>query len=133
MQRALRWAALRGPVPGMWLWRIIGFLFLGIGAVGIFLPVMPTTIFWIIAALAFARSDHAWRDWIYGRPGIGPQVQLFIERGILTRQSKLAALGGMMLASFVSLALLWRSPVALVITLGLVAIGAIVVLTRPDH
>ncbi len=117
----------------MWIWRIIGFLFLGIGAVGLFLPVMPTTIFWIVAALAFARSDHTWRDWIYGRPGIGPQVQLFIERGALTRQSKLAALGGMMLASFVSLALLWRTPLVLAITFGLVAIGALFVLTRPDH
>lgn len=114
----------------MWFWRSIGFLFLGIGALGAVLPVLPTTIFWILAALAFARSDPAWRDWIYARPVFGPQVRLFIEEGAMTQTGKGAALGGMLFAGTLSVVLLWQRPWPLGITLALIAIGAIVVMTR---
>jgi len=83
----------------MWHWRILGFLLLAIGGIGVVLPVLPTTIFWILAALCFARSDPKIRDWIYARPGFGPQVRLFIENGQMTRTGKNGALVGMALAA----------------------------------
>lgn len=115
----------------MWHWRILGFLFLGIGAVGIVVPVMPTTIFWIIAAVCFAKSDPKIRDWIYARPGVGPQVELFVERGQMTRPGKRGALFGMALAAGIMLWALWGCWIALGIGGGLLLVGLGVVLTRP--
>lgn len=115
----------------MWLWRLLGFLLLAIGGVGIVLPVLPTTIFWILAALCFARSDPKIRDWIYARPGVGPQVELFVEQGAMTKTGKRGALIGMGLASALIGFLFWTRPVVLVVGLGLIIVGALIVLTRP--
>lgn len=114
----------------MWFWRLLGILLLGIGAVGIVLPVLPTTIFWILAALCFARSDPKIRDWIYARPGVGPQVELFIEKGAMTRAGKRGALIGMSLAAALVTFLFYSRPIILAAGLGFIAIGALVVLTR---
>ena len=115
----------------MWHWRILGFLFLGTGAIGIVVPVMPTTIFWIFAALCFARSDPKIRDWIYARPGVGPQVELFAEHGQMTRAGKRGALIGMTIAAGIMAWALWGRWIALAVGTAILMVGACVVLTRP--
>ena len=115
----------------MMLLRLLGGLFVALGAIGLFLPIWPTTIFWILAALCFARSSPEARDWIYARPGIGPQIEAFIERGTLNRASKVAAIIGMSLAGAMSTYalrnhLLWLA-LLLVILLG----ASLYVITRP--
>ena len=114
----------------MLIWRILGGLFLVIGAIGIVLPILPTTIFWIIAALCFARSDPKIRDWIYRQPGVGPQVELFIEKGEMTRAGKRAALIGMALAVVLIVVIFRVRFIVLGLALGLIGIGALVVLRR---
>ena len=111
--------------------RFLGFLFLALGAIGIFLPVWPTTIFWIVAALCFARSSPAMRDWIYARPKFGPPIQQFIERGTLSRTSKTGALAGMALAAGISSAVLWGRWSWMGMALVLILCGAAYVLSRP--
>lgn len=114
----------------MWLWRTLGAMCLVLGGAGLVLPVLPTTIFWIMAAVCFARSDPKVRDWIYDRPGIGPQVRLFIERGQMTGKGKRAALLGMVLATAIVVALFAGRAVVLLTALGLIGVGAIVVVSR---
>ena len=111
--------------------RLLGFLFLALGAIGLFLPVWPTTIFWIVAALCFTRSSPAMRDWIYARPGLGPPIRDFIEKGTLSRSSKTGAVTGMALASGISGFLLWGRWMWLAVALGLILCGVAYVLTRP--
>ena len=85
-----------------WLWMLFGFAFLAVGAVGLFLPLWPTTIFWILAVICLSESHPKVRDWIYQRPGLGPVIEGFVERGELSRTSKLAAIGGMWGAGLLS-------------------------------
>ncbi|WP_084417948.1 YbaN family protein [Henriciella litoralis] len=113
--------------------RLLGFLFLALGAIGIFLPVWPTTVFWIVAALCFARSSPAMRDWIYARPKLGPPIQQFIERGTLSRTSKTGALVGMTIASGISGFLLWGRWGWMALALGLILCGAAYVASRPSE
>ena len=115
----------------MWSWRILGVIAFAFGAIGLFIPIWPTTVFWIVAALAFARSNPVWAEWIYNRPKIGPPIRLFVETGALTRAAKVAALTGMGLAACLVGALLWRRPVPLGIGLSVIAAGAVFVITRP--
>ena len=115
----------------MWSWRILGLVAFVFGAIGLFLPIWPTTVFWIVAALAFARSNPAWAEWTYARPKIGPPIRTFVETGALSRAGKTAALGGMALAGAVMIALFWKKPVPLGIGLSVLGAGALFVITRP--
>jgi hypothetical protein len=115
----------------MWSWRILGLVAFAFGAIGLFVPIWPTTVFWIVAALAFARSNPAWAEWIYARPKIGPAIRIFVETGALSRATKTAALGGMSLATLIVGVVLWKRPLPLGIGLAAIAAGALFVITRP--
>ena len=115
-----------------WLWVLFGFVFLGIGAVGLLLPLWPTTIFWIAAVFCLAESHPKIRDWIYTRPGVGPIVRDFVENGEISRKSKVAPIGGMLLACLLSGWLLRGSCLGLSILIGTIAIGVIFVATRRE-
>lgn len=115
----------------MWSWRILGLIAFVFGAIGLFIPIWPTTVFWIVAALAFARSNPAWAEWIYARPKIGPAIRTFVETGALDRAGKTAALGGMSLAALIVGAVFWKRPVPLGIGLSIIGFGALFVATRP--
>ena len=121
----------RASVPRMWSWRILGLVAFAFGAIGLFVPIWPTTVFWIVAALAFARSNPAWAEWIYARPKIGPAIRIFVETGALSRATKTAALGGMSLATVIVGIVLWKRPLPLGIGLAVIAAGALFVITRP--
>ena len=116
----------------MILFQLFGWLFLILGAIGIVLPVWPTTGFWILAALCFARSSPKTRDWIYSRPGVGPVVEDFVEHGRLSRKAKIGAVVGMTIAMGICTYTLWGRPIMLYSAIGLIAIGMIVVTTRPE-
>jgi uncharacterized protein len=58
-----------------WLWLGAGFLLLGVGILGIILPLLPTTVFFIGAAACFARSSPRFEQWVLNLPQIGPLVR----------------------------------------------------------
>ena len=115
-----------------WLWVACGFVFLGIGAVGLVLPLWPTTIFWIAAVFCLAESHPKIRDWIYSRPGVGRIVKDFVERGEISRKGKIAAIGGMLLACLLSGWMLRDSWIGLSVLISTIAIGILFVATRRE-
>lgn len=56
------------------LWLVAGFLSLSAGIVGIFLPLLPTTPFVLLAAFCFARGSARWEAWLLAHPRFGPLV-----------------------------------------------------------
>jgi len=114
----------------MWFWRAVGVVAFALGAIGLALPVWPTTIFWIVAALAFAKSNPSWADWIYRQPGVGPAIKTFLETGAMAREAKIAAVCGMGLAALIVTAFAYHKPWVLGSGLGLIAVGAVYVITR---
>ncbi len=115
-----------------WLWVLFGFGFFGIGAIGLILPLWPTTVFWIIAVFCLAESHPKLRDWIYTRPGVGPIVRDFVERGEISRKNKIAAIVGMTLACGLSAWLVRGSMIALSLLIIIIAVGIIFVATRRE-
>lgn len=51
-----------------------GLLCLALGVIGLFLPIMPTTVFILLAAFFFARSSERLHSWIVGHPQFGPLI-----------------------------------------------------------
>jgi uncharacterized protein len=74
-----------------WLWFGLGWVLVALGGVGIVLPVMPTTIFFIGAAACFARSSPRFERWVLELPRIGPLVRDY-RRGLgMPRRAKIIA------------------------------------------
>ncbi|MDC7681975.1 YbaN family protein [Asticcacaulis sp. BYS171W] len=110
---------------------ILGLLFVALGIIGMFLPVMPTTVFWIIAAVIFARSNPEWERRIMAHPKFGPPIKAFRERGVIGRTAKIAAVGGMTVSSLIGFFTL--RGVWMWVPAGVCALCALYVLSRPSE
>ena len=55
--------------PLLWL---AGAMALALGVIGIFLPVLPTTPFVLLAAYCFSRGSERWERWLLEHPQLGP-------------------------------------------------------------
>ncbi len=76
-------------LPNAW------FSLVATGIVGIFLPLLPTTIFFILAAGCFAKSNPRLENWILTHPKIGPNVIQWQEHKVIPRKAKLFAFTGL--------------------------------------
>ncbi len=56
---------------------IAGSAFVGLGIVGIFLPLLPTTPFFLLAAACYARSSKRFYNWLLNNRWFGKYVTLY--------------------------------------------------------
>lgn len=69
----------------------IGSLSLALGIVGIFLPVLPTTPFLLLAAVCFSRASPRLHRWLLTHPRLGPAIVAWQTRRVISLQAKLLA------------------------------------------
>lgn len=84
----------------------LGFASVGLGALGVVLPLLPTVPFMLLAAFFFARSSPRLEAWIVGHPRFGPHVSAWRERGAISRSGKRAAFAAFAISAALGLALL---------------------------
>lgn len=104
---------------------------LGLGTAGIFLPLLPTTPFLLVAAWAAARSSPRLEHWLHHHSPFAPMLAAWHEQGAVPARAKwLACL--LMLGSWLLL-LYIRSPLPVLILTGLlfICVGGFLV-TRPN-
>lgn len=113
------------------LWLALGWLAVGLGIAGAFLPILPTTPFMLVAAFAFAKSSPRLHRWIVDHPTFGPPVRNWQSHGAIARRTKLLAVGSMLavLALSLLLGLTWQ-----IIAIQALAMGgaAAFILSRPE-
>jgi len=73
------------------LYLVGGWASLAIGAVGAFLPLLPTVPLVILAAFCFARSSPRLEAWLLGHPAFGHHIVAWREKGAISRKGKIAA------------------------------------------
>ncbi len=56
------------------LWVVGGLACVAVGAIGVIVPGLPSTVFFIMAAAAFSRSSERLERWVLGLPGVGKLV-----------------------------------------------------------
>ena len=105
-----------------YLYLIMGFLLVGIGILGIFLPVLPTTIFLILASACFMKSSPKANEWLKNNRWLGPYLKNYTDKTGLTIKSKIVLLSILWISITFSALILTDIP-AIRILLLLIAIG----------
>jgi hypothetical protein len=73
------------------VYRFVGVVCVGLATAGVFLPLMPTTVFLLIALWAFAKGSPEWADRVRRHPRLGPFVRDWEERRAIPRRAKALA------------------------------------------
>ena len=94
-----------------------------LGGIGIVVPGLPTTVFFIIAAWCFSKSSPRFEQWVLDLPRIGPMVRDHRAGLGMPRRAKAWAIGTMVACAGAS-ALAVSHPTISPAILALVAIGA---------
>ncbi len=71
------------------LFLILGFLFLGLGCVGVALPILPTVPFFLLTVFFFANSSQKLHDWFVGTGLYKKHLDSFVRKKGMTVQTKL--------------------------------------------
>lgn len=70
---------------------IAGHTSMAVGFVGIFVPLLPTTPFVLLAAVCYSRGSERFHIWIHEHPRFGPMIHSWREHGAIGRRAKIAA------------------------------------------
>ncbi len=111
---------------------LLAWLFFVIGAIGVVLPVLPTTPFMILALWAFAKSSKRFHDWLYHHPLFGPLLQKWRQHRVIPLPAKIISVV-MMSASFAYIIFFRQFNIFLLLFVAaLMLYGMWFILTKPS-
>ncbi|WP_145105210.1 YbaN family protein [Cereibacter azotoformans] len=113
------------------LWVSAGLTSLGLGTLGIFLPLLPTVPFLLLAAFCFARSSERLHDWLVTHPVLGPPIQDWQRSGAISIKGKRMATLSMLAVFGFSVGMELR-PAILAVQAAVLCATSIFIWTRPS-
>ena len=105
-----------------WVLLIGGFVLVGIGVLGMFLPLLPTTVFFLLAGWCFARSSQKFHNWLHNNRFFGKYLANYRSKNGMTRGSKLFSIAFLLLGISISVLFLTDN-LYIRILLAAIAIG----------
>ena len=124
--RAERSSMVRGG-PARWLWLVGGVISVGLGSLGIIVPGLPTTVFFIVAAACFARSNPRFEQWVLDLPRIGRMVRDHRDGLGMPRRAKVLAVTTMLAVATASSVFAIESGAAGAVVVAVALLGALYV------
>ena len=118
--------------PWRYVYLALGCVCVGLAFIGVWLPLMPTTVFLICAAALFARSSPRLEAWLLDHPRFGALLQAWRVRGAIPSSAKRLALLGMTVGFVIFIVFGGPSlTIVLLVAIGLSAVTAFIY-SRPD-
>lgn len=109
---------VRSRVLRFLLW-FVGMVSVVLGVLGIFLPILPTTPFLLLAAACYIRSSETFYDWLVSHPRLSQYILAYLDGSGLPRKAKIYTLSTLWLTMSFSLYLVPLWPVrGLMILIG---------------
>jgi uncharacterized protein len=120
--------------PARWLLQFVAGVSVLLGVIGIFVPVMPTVPFLIVAAWAASRSSPRLHQWLVTHPHFGRQLREWNEHGMVPRSAKWFTTA-MMAISATSMLLVAPRPWLWAVGVGIAGMAAVLawLWRRPEH
>jgi len=110
----------------------LGWLLFGVGFVGIFVPVLPTTPLMLLALWCFSRSSDRFHDWLYTHKYFGPPLQQWHQYRVIPLTAKYIAIL-FMTGSLVYIVVFLTTPVWAKVLMSIsMALGGWYILTKPS-
>lgn len=85
----------RGPSTGLvrYIFIAVGLISLALGTVGVLLPVLPSTPFFLLAAFCFAKGSAKLHDWFISTKLYKKHLESFVKKRAMTVKGKLSVVG----------------------------------------
>ncbi|MCF7929118.1 MAG: YbaN family protein [Spirochaetales bacterium] len=112
---------------------LLALLSLGLGVLGIFLPLLPTTPFLLVAAFFFVRSSDRMYTWLIGHPVLGRYIRDYLRYRAISRRAKIVSIASMdgMIAISLMLVHSRMPPFLWIAFAGAGALGSFLILRIP--
>jgi len=107
----------------MSFYKLLGFIFLGIAVIGVFLPLLPTTPFLLVSAGCFAKSSDKWHQWLMSNKIFGPIIKDWHDRKCISFSTKIIAIALIVLFGGFSILVLLTDLKLRILTVLLIATG----------
>ena len=91
-------------------WILLGLICLGLGTVGIVLPILPTVPFYMATVFCFAKSSRKLHDWFIGTGLYKKHLDSFVKQRAMTMETKLRIVGTVTVVMAVGFLLMSRVP-----------------------
>ncbi|MCF2859734.1 YbaN family protein [Pseudoalteromonas sp. SMS1] len=109
-----------------------GIIFVGLGFIGMALPVMPTTVFFILALACFSRSSPKFENWLLTHPKFGPSLIAWRAHQVVPPKGKWGAGIGMLIGYI--LLCFSQAPWYVLVLVAIIEVSVLAyLLTRPSH
>ncbi len=84
---------------------LLGLVCVAFAVIGVFVPLLPTTPFLLLAAACFARSSERFHQWLLNHPVFGTTVRAWDEHRSIPRKAKWVAIVSLIMTLGISIAL----------------------------